>query len=174
MRSDWKRIIIFTGAICLLVSISCGTRKRWFDYPSLSDSDKSRLIRITIETILESNKKFFSEVLGDSIVYVSGYDLKQEHLPHIRGIRLVLLNEKLRTSKVSEVETFKYLAIKLCPDYEKARVYLEIDIAYPEELAKWMYFGKHIRNALEFKFHKEAKKWILDDVQFVEYEIIYN
>jgi hypothetical protein len=68
MRSDWKRIIIFTGAICLLVSISCGTWKRWFDYPSLSDIDRSELTRIAIEKILESDSNFFNEVFNDSII----------------------------------------------------------------------------------------------------------
>ena len=87
MRSDWKRVTILTAVIFVLVFMSCGTWRRWFDYPSLSDSDRTELVRLTIEKIIELKEAPFDAILLDSGEVIVT-NVKQKMLPQLDNINL--------------------------------------------------------------------------------------
>jgi hypothetical protein len=157
-----------------LISLSCGRWNRWFNYPTLSSADKAKLVEIVFETIVDSENNFLYEIFPDSIIYVWGYGLEQDHMPDVPGIYLVHLIEVDVEEKVAELDSMKFVAFRFSPDYDETIVNLTIETRYPAEIQKWMYYGKHKLYILRFCFHEKAKNWILDDVEFVEGQIIYQ
>jgi len=174
MRSDWRKIQIILGIVAVLTLLSCRGWNRWFNYPTLSRTDKTKLVEMIFETILESENNFLYEVFPDSVIYVWGYGLEQEHIPNIPGINLVHLNTINLEEKVAELGSLRCIVLYFFPDYDETRVDLRLETRYPDAIQRWVYYGKHKVNILKFLFHKEAKTWILDDVKFEEGEIIYQ
>lgn len=174
MRSDWRKIQIILGIAALLVLLSCRGWNRWLNYPTLSGTDKTKLVEMIFVTILESESNFLYDISPDSVIYVWSYEIKQEQLPTIPGLHFVHLNTINVEEKVADLGSLKYARLHFFPGYDETGVDLNLETLYPAEIQKWIYYGKHKLYILRFCFHKEAKNWILDDVEYVEGESIYQ
>jgi hypothetical protein len=180
MRSDWRKILILTGVIVLL-SVSCMTWKRWYDYPALKNEEKTELTRMTIESVLEKKEIPFYSILCDTtvIVMLSSFmpaecSIKETQMPRIHGIKWVCLTDAQIEERANRLGSFKALEFMFnLIGWDITHVYLKAWTIFPTSYYDDMKYLKPQFDEITVRFHREEDKWILDAMKRRKTEIEY-
>ncbi len=167
MRSDWERIIIIAGAISILASISCATWRRWFDYPKLSDSDKTELMRLTIEKLIEHEEApFYSILLDTGDVIVAKWNIRQEILPQVENINLKVMSIRDIEERSDQKGPYMFLIFSLhARDWDRAYIFSMARWAIPEE---HIITDDYSESRICLIFRKDSGKWIWKEMYYPE------
>lgn len=167
MRSDWKRILIFLVIIILCYFIACKNLKYYFSYPSLSNEDKTELIRQAIEKLIEHKEApFYSILLDTGDVIVAKIDVRQKILPQLENINLKVMSIRDIQERANQKGTYMFLIFFLhASDWDRAHIFLMARWAIPEG---YIITGDYSESRTCLIFRKDSGKWIWKEIYYPE------